>query len=201
MHKGKFAEIDIPQSGRWELSKKVLAAIGTGAVLLTLLVAPGTVKLLKLFDMERADFREKQKKKERIMRAIKRLKKNRLVAMYEKNGELFIELTISGKKRLLNYQLENLVLQKPSKWDGKWRIVIFDIPEKHKKAREALRHNLHRLGFYPLQRSVFAYPYSCKDEIDFVSEFFAVGNFVNYFEANYFDDDSKLKLHFQDLLD
>src|SRR3989338_5403341 len=125
LHKGKFAEIDIPQSGRCELSKKVLAAIGTGAVLLTLLVAPGTVKLLKLFN----------------------------------------------------------------------------IPEKHKKAREALRHNLHRLGFYPLQRSVFAYPYSCKDEIDFVSEFFAVGNFVNYFEANYFDDDSKLKLHFQDLLD
>src|SRR3989344_6125292 len=180
LHKGKFAEIDIPQSGRWELSKKVLAAIGTGAVLLTLLVAPGTVKML---------------------REIKRQKKNRLVAMYEKNGELFIELTIPGKKRLLNYQLENLVLQKPSKWDGKWRIVIFDIQEKHKKEREALRHNLHRLGFYPLQRSVFAYPYSCKDEIDFVSEFFAVGNFVNYFEANYFDDDSKLKLHFQDLLD
>ena len=201
LHKNEIAEIELPKSGRWELSKKILATIGTGAVLLTLLVAPGTAKLLKLFDMERAGFRERQKKKERIMRAVKRLKKNRLVAMHEKDEELFIELTASGKKRLLHYQLENLVLRKPSKWDGKWRIVIFDIPEKHKKAREALRHNLHRLSFYPLQRSVFAYPYPCKDEIDFVSEFFAIGYFVNYFEANYFDDDSKLKLHFQELLD
>ena len=26
-----------------------------------------------------------------------------------------------------------------TKWDGEWRIVIFDIPEKFKKAREALK--------------------------------------------------------------
>ena len=124
---------------RWELSKKVLAAIGTGTILLALLAAPGTAKILKLFDMERTSFRERREKRERIMRAVTRLKKNRLVSMYEKKGKMFIELTESGKKRLLQYQLETLELQKPAKWDGKWRVVIFDIPEKYEYRRNAIR--------------------------------------------------------------
>ena len=56
--------------------------------------------------------------------------------------------------------------------DGEWRIVIFDIPEKFKKAREALRMKLKELGFLELQKSVFIFPYECEDEINFIVEVF-----------------------------
>ncbi|MBI4008672.1 transcriptional regulator PaaX, partial [Candidatus Roizmanbacteria bacterium] len=41
------------------------------------------------------------------------------------------------------------------KWDGKWRIVIFDIPEVNKRIRQVLRETLKVLEFWPLQKSVW----------------------------------------------
>jgi len=46
-------------------------------------------------------------------------------------------LSLSGKKRILRYDLDNMKIKKPLKWDGYWRIVVFDIPEDEKR-REAL---------------------------------------------------------------
>ena len=84
----------------------------------------------------------------------------------------------------------------PPKWDGYWRIVIFDIPEKFKKARNALGKKIKDLGLFPLQKSVFVYPFDCKDEINFVSEFFRVGKFTQYIVAKELDGEKFLKQHF-----
>jgi len=51
------------------------------------------------------------------------------------------------------------------KWDKKWRIVIFDIPEKKKTAREYLRLFLKNNGFKLLQNSNWICPYGDFDEI------------------------------------
>jgi len=59
-------------------------------------------------------------------------------------------------------------------------MVIFDIPEKKSKERRALSMKLKELGFYPLQESVFIYPYDCSDEIDFVCGFLEIDRYVNY---------------------
>ena len=40
-------------------------------------------------------------------------------------------------------------------WDGKWRIVMFDIPEKRREHRERLRRALSELEYEPIQKSVF----------------------------------------------
>ena len=59
-------------------------------------------------------------------------------------------------------------------------MVIFDVPKKKDKERRALSQKLKEIGFYPLQESVFIYPYDCRDETDFICEFLDVGNYVNY---------------------
>src|SRR3990167_2211250 len=64
------------------------------------------------------------------------------------------------------------------KWDKKWRVVIFDIPEKSRMARDALRRKLKELEFRELQKSVFVHPYECKKEIDFIIEFFNLRHYV-----------------------
>lgn len=185
---------------RWELTKKVLMALGGGAILFSLLIAPNAAKLLNLFNLDaRASIEERRRRREQIRKTIERLKRNRIVEVYQKDEKDIVELTTLGKKRLLKYQLDDLEIKKPKRWDGKWRVVIFDIPEKRKKAREAFRYMLKRIEFYRLQKSVFVSPYPCRDEVDFISEIFEIGDCVNYFEIINFDDQVKLELQFPDL--
>ncbi|MBI2020968.1 CRISPR-associated endonuclease Cas2 [Candidatus Giovannonibacteria bacterium] len=101
-----------------------------------------------------------------------------------------------GKKRALVYSLDQLELKKERVWDKKWRIVIFDIPEKKKRGREALRLKLKELGFKELQKSIFAFPYKCKDEIDFVVEVFELRQYVRFIETSNLFHDADLRLHF-----
>ncbi len=46
-----------------------------------------------------------------------------------------------------------------TKWDGKWRIVLFDVPESKRPVRDYLRGVLKRLGFREFQRSMWVWPY------------------------------------------
>ena len=82
------------------------------------------------------------------------------------------------------------------KWDRKWRIIIFDIPEKCKKARDALSRSLKNAGFYRLQKSTFIHPFECKDEVDFVIEFFNLRPFVRFIIAEHLDNELHLKHYF-----
>ena len=71
-------------------------------------------------------------------------------------------------------------ISRPKKWDGLWRLIIFDIPESHKQGRDALNKSLKNLSLYPLQRSVFIYPFQCQNEIDFICDFLDIEQFVDY---------------------
>ena len=77
----------------------------------------------------------------------------------------FFHLTPKGKLNILKYlRLEKL---KVKKWDGHWRIVIFDLPETLKKWREFLRVRLKNdLGFWSLQESVYITPHPVTEELD-----------------------------------
>ncbi len=48
-----------------------------------------------------------------------------------------------------------------TRWDGKWRIVAFDIPETMRVSRDKLRNVLRRSGFKQLQQSVWVFPHEC----------------------------------------
>ena len=77
--------------------------------------------------------------------------------------------------------------------------MTFDIPEKIKKVREALRYHLKNLGFKELHRSVFVFPYECRNEIEYIVEFYNARRFIRYIEAYYIDNELDLKHKF-DLL-
>ncbi len=51
------------------------------------------------------------------------------------------------------------------KWDKKWRVVIFDVPQELHRERNRLRMKLKTLGFYMLQKSVFVFPFPCEEEL------------------------------------
>ena len=105
-----------------------------------------------------------------------KLRKQGLVDFYKKNNQIYISLTEKGKKKAGWMQIDALKIKKPKKWDGKWRILLFDIMETKKFHREALRGKLIELGFRLLQKSAWIIPYECKDEIGLLKSFFGLSD-------------------------
>lgn len=127
----------------------------------------------------------------RYQEALKRLEQRDLIRI--KTGpKIKIRLTTNGLKYLQKQNFK-ITIKKLARWDGKWRLVIFDVPEDNRKQRNALRHYLHDLGFARIQQSVWAYPYPCENEIAAVAELCQVKEFVSIFTGFYNGDDQGLK--------
>ena len=135
--------------------------------------------------------------REKLRKEIRNLYRSKMVKQKENpDGSYTIVLTEKGKMKALTYHFEKMRI-KDKKWDGKWRLVVFDIPEKIRKGRRALREKIKELGFYELQKSVWVFPYECKDEIDFIVEFFGLRKYVRYGVLESIDNDVHLKKIFK----
>ncbi|OIO46192.1 MAG: hypothetical protein AUJ31_02400 [Parcubacteria group bacterium CG1_02_39_15] len=104
------------------------------------------------------------------------LRKKGYINIGKRNRQIYISLTKEGKKKAGVFQIDALTIKKPKKWDKKWRIVIFDIAQLKKTYREAFRGKLKELGFYPLQKSVWVYPFDCQAETELLKDFFGLSD-------------------------
>ncbi|MBI3305688.1 hypothetical protein HYZ82_00970 [Candidatus Nomurabacteria bacterium] len=139
----------------------------------------------------------KRYSKKQIRSAIDSLKYQKLIEyVREIDGKTIVRITKKGTARLRAFDIELIEIKKPKKWDGKWRLVMFDIPMRFTKGREALRYHLKDLHFYPFQKSAWMYPYPCEDEIIFIADFFGVRKCVEILTVDNIFDDGKLKKHF-----
>ncbi len=163
--------------------KQILTLLGTGAFFAMALIAPNTTLLGKAFLQSNEGYDWKKYNPFYIRRSIKRLQKEKLVEITEENGQKVIKLTQRGKRRILKYSLEELEIKTPKSWDGKWRIVIYDVTAAKHDLRTSFRETLQKLGFLQLQESVFLIPYPCDEEIAFLREYYGVGNEVIYIIA------------------
>jgi DNA-binding transcriptional regulator PaaX len=122
--------------------------------------------------------------RKQLYQILKRLRMEGFVKVIKHGNNIEkIQIDEKGKKRWLRYQFNDLELKPLKRWDKKWRIVLFDIPEVQKKIRDALRRKLKNLGFLEFQKSVFIYPHPCKDEVNFIINFFNIEDYVYYLEA------------------
>lgn len=131
-------------------------------------------------------------------RTINRLVRQKYVTVVENSdGSTTLKITEDGMLRALTYQLDTLQLKKPKNWDGKWRVIIFDVPEKHRRLRDIFRTRLGQLGLYQLQESVYVSPYACFKEIEFLRELYSVSFNVRYLLVEKIEDDASLRNHFE----
>lgn len=165
-------------------TKYMLMFLALGSVVIGGAIVPGMIKLLEkrsLFEDE-TGYGEKQ-----IKNAIYRLRRQKLVEIIKSDDKkMIVRLTNKGKERVRKFSIDTIVIQEPKVWDGKWRILIFDIPTKlknHNLAREALRSKIKELGFQQLQKSVWIFPFECEDEILFIAELFEVQQCVEIITA------------------
>lgn len=168
-----------------DVAGEILQAVLLGAVIYIAASSPtGARKIIKGL--------RKEWKRNSARRALEMLERRKLIEYYEKSdGTLVATITQAGKRKARELDIDTLEVQKPAIWDKRWRIVTFDIAEKRKKGREALRKLLKRMGFHQLQRSVYVHPYSCKAEIEIVREIFSLPET----EVLYFSTDRVPKEH------
>lgn len=168
----------------------VLALYGTATVAF-MLAAPNAVQILKGIDPNMA---RKRHPNRRLSQAMSRLVSRGLVARGE-NGRP--ELTEKGKQyAALMDKRGRLQFAKERTWDGRWRIVIFDIWERRREARDRLRTRLQAIGFVKVQDSVWAYPYECEELIAFAKTELKLGKGLLYLIADGIEGDGELRKRF-----
>lgn len=129
-----------------------------------------------------------------IDKSIRSLYQSRLIDIREDSaGVTRMTLTKGGKKQAISFKYETMGIEKPARWDKIWRVVLSDIPERHKSARDTLRRKLQVLGFYEFQKSVFVHPYPCDHQLNFLIENFQLRPYVRVLEASRIDNELHLK--------
>jgi len=130
----------------------------------------------------------------RLQESIRDLSKSRFIAKkIDYDGSVIVSLTERGRLRALNLSFKNLK-DKKEKWDKKWRMVAFDIPDECKKGRNALRYRLRMAGFYELQESLFLYPYDCEREVSDFIKLFKLEKYVRFALLDFIDNQEDIKI-------
>lgn len=172
----------------------LLGLLKAGAVLTVAIAAPGALRIFK--DCWK-DEQWEGYYPSYIERTARRLYRRGFVKLREKDGRTQVIITDKGKTELLQFNLTKLHLIKPEKWDGKWRIVIFDIPNHYKKIRDILRERLKMMEFFQFQESVFVTPYPCEQEIKFLREMLHVPHNIKLITADTIENDKDLRIIFK----
>lgn len=174
---------------RKELIKEILIGIG----LLGLITISGAMAPNIFSALSKSKF-TKRKYDKKFSRAIHYLKERKLMIIKENlDGSMKIQISKNGEKKILEYDLEKIKINPMKKWDGKWRLVMFDIPDKFKGRSNVLREKLKELGLYQFQKSVWIYPYPLENEIEFIAQLFEVRPFIKLGEIINLENEYKLR--------
>jgi len=134
----------------------------------------------------------------RLAKSLGGLNKNKIIIIKKEKDKFMVKLTEKGKKIVKEILFDEMKIEKQKTWDGKWRIVIFDIPErKRRNMRDAMRQKLRMIGFFQLQKSVWVHPYPCEKEIQLLCEVFRINPFVNIITSEKIYNDDILLGHFK----
>lgn len=131
---------------------------------------------------------------DKYRRTVRDLHNRGLLKVTLKNNKKFLQLTKKGELQVL---LEKAKLATKSKWDGKWRLVMFDIPERSKDQRNVFRSLLKSNNFYKLQASVYISPSPLNREaIIFLNKTHLI-DFIRILRIDEMDNDLELRKKFK----
>ena len=138
-------------------------------------------------------------KKEKINRTLQALEKRDVIWMEKKDKEVLVYLKDKGQNKVAKYSLKLLLdfKLKKKKWNGKWFLVFFDVPESQRVKRDYLRKYLQQMGFYRYQKSVYLFPYECEEEVKLIKKIVEAAKYMKYIIAEKIEDESVAKTFFR----
>ncbi|MBI4050799.1 MAG: hypothetical protein HY396_02390 [Candidatus Doudnabacteria bacterium] len=183
------------------ISSAILAVLSVAGAVTLSAVAPNMFTAIdKLFLKNPKPRKYTRKEKEKkLIRNFYYLKDHGLIIMKPSGKDFKIWLTSLGKRRLKKLNLDTLSIPQPKKWDGKWWQIAADIPtEDYKWAADLFRQKLRDMKFFPLQRTLWFYPYNPRREMEFLMKYFGIGRFVTVMEVSRLDldDENRMREYF-----
>lgn len=169
-----------------EIAGIILSVLLIAGIVVIAATMPNAVQLFKYFKPKNAYERT------RIKQSITHLEKQGFV---KRRGEGFM-LTTKGIKKATYYKIRSMRIARQKIWDKKWRLIMFDVPEKKKIARRAISHTLKELGCAQYQKSVFITPFPCEKEIDIVGDYFEVRKHIKIVLAEKVESEDVIKKTF-----
>lgn len=151
-----------------------------------LLSARSTRRLFKLA-RERANYRYRRKL------AVERLVERGYID--DQGGRL--KISEAGEMAIGKAAGKNLELLKTKKWDNKWRIAAFDIPEVYAPLRNKVRTILKRAGFLKLQHSIWIFPHECEELVQLIKRESKLSKHILYGVLDRIEDENRLKKLFR----
>jgi DNA-binding transcriptional regulator PaaX len=175
---------------RRNVRNAILFAIGTAGFIATAAVAPNIFQLLgKTGVLAKLKYQTKG--------VLSRLKQKGEIEFIEHNGKRYARLTKRGEEALAFEQQKMLLTNtKPKKWDHRYRLIIFDVPEKRKKIRDRLRYEMQDVGFLRVQDSAWIYPYDCEEFIALLKADLHIGKDVLYAVVEEIENDARIREYF-----
>ena len=170
------------------LQRALLLTLAMTGLVAWAVMAPNTLRLLKYLPGDPIRYR--------LRTAAGKLVAKKYAVWVKKNGSYCLRITEIGRKALAFEQSRLSLNDTKRKWDGLWRIVTFDIPERRRGIRARLREMMKSIGFVRLQESVWVYPYDCEEFITLLKAELKIGRSVLYIIADSIEQDKVLRSHF-----
>lgn len=172
------------------IQRALLATIAAAGFITLAAMAPNALGLLKYMPIDRTRFNY------RIRTAAGRLVAKKQAQWIKRDKSYYLQLTEKGKKALA-FEQARMSLEKPKrKWDGQWRMVVFDVPERRRNIRNRLCALMREVGFVRLQESVWVYPHDCEDFMALLKAELRIGKDVLYVIADRIEHDVQLRKRF-----
>ena len=173
---------------RTKINKAIIRTLAVSGAVAVALIAPNVLGALA-----KMGFINTAQRKQSVQRSLMKLKQR---------GYLIVEnssIRLTGKGEQLAALLESgrVTSARSRVWDGKWRLLIFDIPERRKRVRNRIRETLRGLGFQRLQDSVWVFPHDCEDLITILKADLQIGRDVLYIIADRIEHDASLRKVFK----
>ena len=172
-----------------QIQYAVLASIGIAGMLLVSMAVPNVLQLLGTRG-------NRYRLTHQAKTALGRLAQSGDIKYVEQKGKRYARITESGERRLLaaRYAFGEMLHKR---WDKRWRLMLFDIPERRRKTRDSLRKTMKSFGFYRLQDSAWIYPHDCEDAIALLKADLKIGSSALYMIVDSLENDKHLRAHFE----
>ncbi len=173
-----------------------LALIAAAGTITVAAIAPNILqavaKIHKQTKKSKLSFKEKRIKTAHTFYYLKRYN---LIQLRSSPKGLIATLTDRGKKHLEKLSFNTLQIPREKKWDGKWWLIAADIPTKeYRWAADLFRSKIKQMQLFPLQRTMWFYPYNPAREIEFLANHYGIGQYVTTMEVSRLDKDDERKL-------
>ncbi|MDO8552298.1 MAG: CRISPR-associated endonuclease Cas2 [bacterium] len=189
---GQIEEKSRKRRKKENIQQAVLAAIGIAGILAVTMIAPNIFQAVPGLMG-----RKRYKLAFQARTASSRLAIKGYVRFILKNGKKWIEITDAGRRALLlEHEKARLDVIQGKRWDKRYRLVMFDIPQKRKNTRDSVRRLLRECGFLRLQDSVWVFPYDCEELIVLIKSDMRLGKDLLYVIVDSIENDGWIKKHF-----